>query len=154
MTDIAQQPPLASDAPLMTADGVSLKQKLALTTRRARIRALLLTLPLIIFISVSFVIPIGQMLFRSVYNPAGSNVLPSFTISIQQWDGQGLPSEAMFEDFVKDMQLARKNRITGKTVGNLATRVNYEVPGSRSLFTKSSRKMKKITARTLQGSLD
>ena len=128
----------------MTADGVSLKQKLAQTTRRARIRALLLTLPLIIFITISFVVPIGQMLFRSVYNPAGSNVLPSFSISIQQWDGQGLPSEAMFEDFVKDMQLARINRITGKTVGNLATRVNYEIPGSRSLFTKSSRKMKKI----------
>ena len=144
MTDIAQQPPTASDAPLMTADGVSLKQKLAQTTRRARTRALLLTLPLIIFITVSFVVPIGQMLFRSMYNPAGSNVLPSFSISVQQWDGQGLPSEAMFEDFVKDMQLARKNRITGKTVGNLATRVNYEVPGSRSLFTKSSRKMKKI----------
>lgn len=145
MTDIAQQPPMGSDAPLMTADGVSLKQKLAQTTRRARTRALLLTLPLIIFITISFVVPIGQMLFRSVYNPAGSNVLPSFAISIKQWDGQGLPSEAMFEDFVKDMQLARKNRITGKTVGNLATRVNYEIPGSRSLFTKSSRKMKKIT---------
>ena len=145
MTDIAQQSPMGSDVPLMTADGVSLKQKLAQTTRRARIRALLLTLPLIIFITISFVVPIGQMLFRSVYNPAGSNVLPSFSISIQQWDGQGLPSEAMFEDFVKDMQLARKNRITGKTVGNLATRVNYELPGSRSLFTKSSRKMKKIT---------
>lgn len=144
MTDIAQQSPMESDAPLMTADGVSLKQKLAQTTRRARIRALLLTLPLIIFITISFVVPIGQMLFRSVYNPAGSNVLPSFSISIQQWDGQGLPSEAMFEDFVKDMQLARINRITGKTVGNLATRVNYEIPGSRSLFTKSSRKMKKI----------
>ena len=153
MTDIAQQPPMAPDAPLMTVDGVSLKQKLAQTTRRARIRALLLTLPLIIFITISFVVPIGQMLFRSVYNPAGSNVLPSFSISVRQWDGQGLPSEAMFEDFVKDMQLARKNRITGKTVGNLATRVNYEIPGSRSLFTKSSRKMKKITQGPYQEAL-
>ncbi len=131
---------------LLTADGVPLKQKLAQSTKRVRTRALLLTLPLIIFITISFVVPIGQMLFRSVYNPAGSNVLPSFSVSIKQWNGNGLPSEAMFEDFVKDMQVARINRITGKTVGNLATRVNYEMPGTRSLFTKSSRKMGKITA--------
>ncbi len=146
MTDIATAPTEQFDKNglLLTTDGVPLKQKLAQSTRRLRIRALLLTLPLIIFITMTFVIPIGQMLFRSAYNPAGSNVLPNFSVSIQQWDGQGLPDETIFEDFVQDMQLARKNRVTGKTVGNLATRVNYEIPGSRSLFTKSSRKLKKI----------
>ena len=147
MTDTTSTSPEQFDQNglLLTADGVPLKQKLAQSTQRVRTRALLLTLPLIIFITISFVVPIAQMLFRSVYNPAGTNVLPSFSVSIKQWNGNGLPSEAMFEDFVKDMQVARKNRITGKTVGNLATRVNYEMPGTRSLFTKSSRKMGKIT---------
>jgi putative spermidine/putrescine transport system permease protein len=47
--------------PLVTADGVPLKQKLIQSTRRARWRALLLTLPLVIFVLVSFIFPIGQM---------------------------------------------------------------------------------------------
>lgn len=130
---------------LVTADGVPLKQKLIQSTRRARLRALLLTLPLVIFIIVSFMVPIGQMLFRSVNNDTASSVLPNFTIAIQDWDEQGLPPEETIELFVKDMQTAREKREIGKTVGNLATRINYEIPGSRSLFTSSSRKLAKVT---------
>lgn len=135
----------ATTAPLLTADGTPLKQRLAISTRRARIRALLLTLPLVIFIFVTFVVPIGQMLFRSIHNPIAGDVLPNFAVAIQQWDEQGLPPEETIELFVKDMQVARKNRAIGKSVGNLATRVNYELPGSRSLFTSTSRKLTKIT---------
>lgn len=126
-------------------DGIPLKQKLALTTRKLKMRALLLTLPLVLFLLVSFVLPIGQMLWRSVNNPAGSNVLPVFAELIQEWDEQGLPDEPVFEAFVKDIQTAQENREIGKTVGNLATRINYEMPGSRSLFTSAGRKLKKIT---------
>lgn len=130
---------------LVTADGVPLKQKLIQSTRRARWRALLLTLPLVIFVLVSFIFPIGQMLLLSVNNDTASSVLPNFTIAIQDWDEQGLPPEETIELFVKDMQVAREKREIGKTVGNLATRINYEIPGSRSLFTSSSRKLAKVT---------
>ena len=130
---------------LVTADGVPLKQKLIQSTRRARWRALLLTLPLVIFIIVSFMIPIGQMLLRSVHNDTASSVLPNFAIAIQDWDEQGLPPEETIKLFVLDMQDARKKREIGRTVGNLATRINYEIPGSRSLFTSSSRKLARVT---------
>ena len=135
----------ASGESLMAADGIPLKQKLAKTTRRMKMQAFLLTVPLVLFLIVSFVIPIGQMLYRSVHNPTGSKVMPNFAVVIKDWDGQGLPSEEVFEVFVKDMALARKNREVGKTIGNLATRVNYEIPGARSLFTKSARRAGKIT---------
>ncbi len=135
----------ASSGPLIAADGIPLKQKLAKTTRRMKIQAFMLTVPLVLFLLVSFVLPIGQMLYRSVHNPTGSNVMPNFAVAIKDWDGQGLPSEEIFEVFVKDMTAAKKNREVGKTIGNLATRVNYEIPGSRSLFTKTARKTKNIT---------
>lgn len=135
----------ASGGPLISADGIPLKQKLAKTTRRMKIQAFLLTVPLVLFLIVAFVLPIGQMLYRSVHNDTGSKVMPNFAVSIQEWDGQGLPSEEIFEVFVKDMASAKKNREVGKTIGNLATRVNYEIPGARSLFTKSARKAGKIT---------
>lgn len=135
----------ASADALIMVDGIPLKQKLAETTKKQRSRAFMLTVPLVLFLVISFVIPIGQMLFRSVHNPAGSNVLPNFSVAIQDWDGNGFPNEATLELFVKDMQNARKKREIGKTVGNLATRMNYAIPGTRSLFTSTSRKLSKVT---------
>ncbi len=133
-------------APLLAADGTPLKEKLARTTRRMKMRALLLTLPLVLFLILSFVLPIGQMLYRSFNNPTGSNVMPNFAQAIKNWDAnQGIPSDDLVEIFVKDMASAKKNREVGKTIGNLATRVNYEIPGSRSLFTKTARRAGKIT---------
>lgn len=143
MSDAALSNP-QNTQPLLTADGVPLKTKLARTTRQLRMRAFLLTLPLVLFIVISFVMPIGQMLYRSIHNPTGTNVVPHFAKMIQEWDGQGLPDDKYVETFVKDLALARKNREVGKTVGNLATRVNYEIPGSRSLITSTARKAGKI----------
>jgi putative spermidine/putrescine transport system permease protein len=99
---------------------------------------------LVLFLLISFVFPIGQMLFNSIHNNKVSGVVPDFAVAIQTWDGQGLPSEEIFEIFVKDLAIARKNRDPGHTSGNMATRINYEMPGSRSLFTKSARKVGKI----------
>jgi putative spermidine/putrescine transport system permease protein len=130
---------------ITTSDGVPLKQSLARATRRQRTQALMLVLPLLLFLLVAFVLPIGEMLVRSVYSPVGTSVVPKFAEVIQDWDGKDLPPEATFEIFVKDMIEARKNNEIGKTVGNLATRINYEIPGSRGLFTKSARKLKNIT---------
>ncbi|MDP6969034.1 MAG: ABC transporter permease [Gammaproteobacteria bacterium] len=130
----------------LTEDGIPLKQKLARTTALQRRRALLLTLPLVLFLVVSFVIPIGQMLFQSVHNDKVSAVVPNFAEAILQWDGQGLPPESTFEIFVKDLAKAKQVREVGRTVGNMATRINYEMPGSRSLFTSTARKAKKIEA--------
>ncbi|HCH33233.1 MAG TPA: ABC transporter permease, partial [Oceanospirillaceae bacterium] len=126
------------------ANTLPLKEKLAKTTAIQRRRAFLLTLPLVLFLLISFVFPIGQMLFNSIHNNKVSAVVPDFATAIQQWDGQGLPSEETFEIFVKDLAKAKKVREVGRTVGNMATRINYEMPGSRSLFTKSARKVKNI----------
>jgi putative spermidine/putrescine transport system permease protein len=126
------------------ANAMPLKEKLAKTTAIQRRRAFLLTLPLVLFLLISFVFPIGQMLFNSIHNNKVSGVVPDFAVAIQNWDGQGLPSEEVFEIFVKDLAKAKKVREVGRTVGNMATRINYEMPGSRSLFTKSARKVKNI----------
>ena len=142
--ELGDQSSNAPDARLVTTDGVPLKQKLAQTTRRARLRAFMLTVPLVVFLILSFVVPIGQMLFRSVHNTSGTDVAPNFAAAIQNWDGQGLPSEEVFELFVKDIVLSQKKREIGKTPGKLGTRVNYELPGSLSLIKSAARKFKKI----------
>jgi len=132
---------------LIADDGVPLRVKLARTTRRAKIRAFALTVPLLVFLLTSFVWPIGVMLYRSMNNPTGTAVLPTFADAIQSWDetSSDYPPEAVFEAFVKDMQTARTNREPGKTIGNIAVRTNYDVPGTGSLFKSTGRKVKNIT---------
>ena len=139
---------------IVAQDGTPLKRKLAQTTRRMKWRAFLLTVPLVLFLLVAFVLPIGQMLYRSVHNPTGSGVLPNFTIEIQDWHGEGMPDERLLELFVKDMNNAKEKRELGKGVGNLATRMNYEIPGIRSLFTKTARKLKDAESPYAQALLD
>ncbi|HEX9857324.1 MAG TPA: ABC transporter permease, partial [Paracoccaceae bacterium] len=58
----------AGDMKLTTADGRPLKSALAAAQGRARRRAFLLVLPLLAFVLMTFILPIGQMLKRSVYH--------------------------------------------------------------------------------------
>ena len=64
MADNALSSQRLHDVPdqLTTDDGIPLKRKLAISMRRARWRAFLMTAPLVVFMVISFVLPIGQML--------------------------------------------------------------------------------------------
>jgi len=50
---------------MLAADGRPLKASLNRALRRQKLRALMLIAPLLLFILITFIIPIGQMLFRS-----------------------------------------------------------------------------------------
>jgi putative spermidine/putrescine transport system permease protein len=127
---------------LTTADGRPLKAALAKALRRRRIRAVLLVLPLLIFVGTTFLYPIGLMLFRSVENPLIEKNLPQTLEVLQQWDGKGLPGEAAFSALAKDLMAARKNG----TAGRVATRLNYETSGMRSAVMRTARKTKRMKA--------
>lgn len=125
------------DVALTTADGRPLTRALARSQRRARIRAFLLVLPLLAFILLTFVVPIGQMLKRSVFNDGFSANMPA----LSQWfeDHPGArPDETAYGALAADLTQAANNR----TIGIVGTRINYDVPGSRSLFTSTGRKAK------------
>ncbi len=131
-----------SDAtgPIVTADGVPLKRKLAQAMFRSRARAFGLALPLLAFIIVAFIIPILTLLYRGVHDPRFAQFMPRTTAIIQNWDTKSPVTEEMAAALVADMVVARKNR----TIGQVATRVNRELPGTRSLFTSTARKARKM----------
>lgn len=139
MTDTANI--TTADALLTTADGMPLKAALARAERKKRIRALLLVMPLFIFIFFDFLYPIGLMLFRSVENPLIAENMPLTANELARWDGQGIPDEATFKALAADLKVARAER----TIGRVATRLNYELSGIRSVITRTGRKVKKIT---------
>ncbi len=137
---MSQDAAIAVTGAILAADGVPLKTKLNQANRRRRIRALLLVVPLFAFILVSFLIPIGDMLFRSVDNPVVGDMLPRTMAELERWDGKGIPGERAFEAVAKEIKLLKFRR----RVGKLGSRLNFEKGGMRSLMTKTGRKVGKI----------
>ncbi|ROU00333.1 ABC transporter permease [Histidinibacterium lentulum] len=128
-----------ADGPMVAADGRPLKQSLNRALRRQKMRALALIAPLLLFILLTFLIPIGQMLFRSVENQIVTDTLPRTVVSISDWDAAGgePPSQEVFADFARDLTLAAEQRMHTR----LGSRLNYEQPGISSLFRQAGRGM-------------
>lgn len=139
-----------SSEPLKTIDGVSLKVSLNRALRRRKITALLLVTPLFLFILLTFLGPIFDMLLRSVDNKTVAQVLPTTLPQLASWDPSAgeLPDEAVFKAFVEDASIAAKN----KTISRLGKRLNYEKSGMSSLFRKTGRKLKKFDPGKLETS--
>ena len=130
-----------ANEPLTTADGRPLKSALARAERMRRVKAMLLVLPLLLFIGVSFLFPIALMLFRSVDNPLVADNMPRTVAALEAWDDRSeLPDEAVYAALVADLAEARENR----TIGRLATRLNYETGGLRSTITRTGRRAARL----------
>ena len=124
---------------ILTTDGIPLKVSLKRAERRNKIRALLLVLPLALFITVTFVIPIISMLMRSVDDKQINTVFPKTFELYKQWDQKELPSEEIYASLFNEIMTADKRQ-----VGKASTRMNYSKSGWKSLIKKSKRKFKKI----------
>jgi len=127
---------------VITSDGIPLKKKLAKSLLQSRLRAFGLVTPLLLLILFAFVIPILIFLSRGVYNDTFERHMINLTPLISSWDGNSEPTEVMFEALVLDLKAGKKS----KKIGKVATRVNRELSGTRSLFTSSARKAKKLKA--------
>ena len=64
-------------AEILTTDGVPLKDSLKKAERKNKIKAVLLVLPLLLFIFFTFVVPIGSMLTRSTDDSYINKVFPN-----------------------------------------------------------------------------
>jgi putative spermidine/putrescine transport system permease protein len=125
--------------PMLAADGTSLKSSLNRALRRQKLRALMLIAPLLIFVLVTFIAPIADMLFRSVENQIVSDTLPRTTQMLSDWDETAgtPPSPKVFEALYVDMFIATERKLHTR----LGSRLNYELTGVSSLFRKSGRKV-------------
>ncbi|MEO3477790.1 ABC transporter permease [Phaeobacter sp. CAU 1743] len=128
--------------PVLAADGTPLKRSLARALRMQKLRALMLIAPLLLFILLTFILPIGDMLFRSVENRIVSDTLPKTVVTLADWDAKSgeAPGEAVYEELYYDLFVAAE----AKEHTKLGTRLNYEQTGISSLFRSSGRKVDDI----------
>ncbi len=127
----------AGGAPVLAADGTPLKRSLNRALRREKLRALALVAPLLIFIVVTFLAPIADMLFRSVENEIVSETLPRTVVALDGWDGESVPGEQVFQELAYDLVIAAER----KDHTRLGSRLNYEMTGASSLFRKTGRRV-------------
>ncbi|MBF2761001.1 MAG: ABC transporter permease [Ectothiorhodospiraceae bacterium AqS1] len=127
---------------ILAADGTPLKRSLARALRREKLRALLLVLPLLIFVLLTFIAPIANMLLRSVDNTIVGETIPYTVAALEDWDGKepSLPPEDIFRSLYFDLFLA----VETKKHTRLGSRLNYEQTGISSLFRRSGRKLDDI----------
>ncbi len=137
-------------AMVRAADGRPLKVALARAQARSRRRAFLLVLPLLAFVVITFIIPIGQMLHRSVHNPVFVNNKPAVSAWFRDNPAGTEPDEAAFAALASDLATAAEAR----TIGAVGTRVNYEMQGTRSLFTAAGRRADEIAAPFREGLIE
>lgn len=123
---------------LTTSDGRPLKAALATAQSRARRRAFLLVLPLLAFVVLTFVIPIGTMLTRSIDNDGFSSAAPNLRAWFEAHPDGTEPDEAAYSALVSDLITMQKD----KTAGSAGARINYNVSGTISMFKAAARDAK------------
>ena len=114
-------------APVGSAD---LARSLQRADRRRKQMAVALTLPLLVFLLLTFLVPIGALLKRAVENPEVADVLVHTGTALAQWDRQGEPPAPAFAALAQDLGALPESA----QAGTLARRLNSEVAGARSLI--------------------
>jgi len=108
----------------------NLARQLRRAERRRRIFAISLTLPLLLFLVVTFLVPIGALLMRSVENPEVANTLGRTASALAQWNRTTPPPDAAYTALIDDLSSIQEQ----SDAGALARRLNSEVSGARSLI--------------------
>ena len=106
--------------------------------RSARLRAAALTLPLLAFVGVTFIAPLGSMLVRSFHEPQVADALPRTLASLEAWDGIAVPTEDTFRILATELRLLDERR----KLGGVATRINRLESGMRSTIMDTARALR------------
>ena len=129
----------AAMSQLLTADGRPLKESFERSLRRRKLAALALVAPAVVFLFVLFGLPVIYLMTWSVDDTFINDVFPRTFAVYEQWDGQDLPSEPVYEAMFKDIAEA-----SGLQIGRASTRMNYAKSKWKSLIKKTKRKVKAL----------
>ena len=102
-----------------------------------RLGALALVLPLLAFVTLSFVVPLATLLGKSAYQPEVSQVFPETMEALAGWDGEGLPPEAAFAAIAGELATALEER----TLPRVSGAINRVQSGMRGVLNRTARRL-------------
>lgn len=121
---------LSGVSPAVPLDAGALRKSLARAQAGRQWRAFGLTVPLLVFLLMTLLVPIVTLLQRAVENPEVARALPRTVVALEGWKGQESPSPAAYAALVADLSQLPDSA----DAGALARRLNTEVAGARSLI--------------------
>ena len=110
-------------------DGKGLKRMLARAERMRKLRAFGLTVPLLVYLVLVFLVPLSALLVRAVESPEVADALPRTVASLSSWDRESAPPAQAFKSLADDLAALPDQ----SDAGALARRLNSAQPGARSL---------------------
>lgn len=113
---------------------------------KKRLTAFLFVVPLLAFILLTFVAPIGSMLWRSAHHPAVAELIPLTLVELQRWDGKAVPDETTLNVFARELHGLTKERLSGK----LSEELNRAYTGMSSVVKSSARRVGRLKAEQLE----
>lgn len=102
---------------------------------RRNLLAAALIAPLLLLVTLSFLVPLGATLYRAVDDSEFSTALPRTATLLRAWDGNNLPPDEAFATFVEELRNAQQNQEAGAVL----SRLNFEETGLRSLLLQAAR---------------
>jgi putative spermidine/putrescine transport system permease protein len=126
-----------SAAGIASAGAALLRRDVGRSGRRHALLMAALMLPSVVFVAACFLLPLALFLFRGIDNSEIPLHLPRTVAAIGNWDGSGLPPEAVPAAMVEDLRpLAGTPQLA-----QLGRRLNYALPGFRGLLTRTARRL-------------
>jgi putative spermidine/putrescine transport system permease protein len=114
---------------------LNLASQLQRAERRKKFFAISLTLPLLLFLLATFIIPIGALLTRAVENPEVANTLGRTAQVLNHWDRSSPPPDTAYAALIEDLSAIKEQ----SDAGALARRLNSDISGARSLIMSTYR---------------
>jgi putative spermidine/putrescine transport system permease protein len=130
-------------APVVAFDSVALKAGLRRAERSQKFHALVLVAPLLLFLALNFVLPIGSMLLRSIQDSEMRAALPATAALLRALPDGALPDDHLVGVVVTEL---RQTSESGSLSG-IANRLNYDINGFRTLLFRTARQISPETNR-------
>lgn len=116
---------------------MNLAQRMLQADRSSHLHAYAMIAPLVLFVVLTFIIPLGMILLNSIYDPVVPDGLSNTITELKAWNGprDQLPPEPVYAALALDIKTAAQEQQTG----SIANRLNIEQSGLRTIFMKTSR---------------
>ena len=102
---------------------------------RARLFAAALAAPAVLLVLLALVVPLLISFATAIRDPELRAALPRTAELLREWDGHGLPGEAVFASAIEELRAAEQDQ----ALGALSRRLNFERSGSRGLLLRAAR---------------